>query len=330
MISNHFRVELDSEKMLTIARRCIDVEATTLMALNRALGPSFVEALALIHTSTGRVICTGMGKSSLIAQKIVATFNSTGTPAIFMHAGDAMHGDLGMMQRNDVVLCLSKSGETEELKKIIPLIKERGNPIVGIVGKENCYLAERSNTIILTPVHQEAEPNDLAPTASSMAQLAVGDALAACLIVLKDFQPSDFANLHPGGMLGKRLLLTVSDLIDQKNPPAVKLAETMKDVIFEISSKRLGATAVMNTENQVAGIITDGDIRRMLEKSQDWSRLRAHDIMSKAPKSIDHRALALDALGIMQKFNITQLLVMAGDQYVGMIHIHDLLKVGLA
>ena len=250
-------------------------------------------------------------------------------PAIFMHASDACHGDLGILQSDDVVVCLSKSGETEELKRLIPIIKKLGNPVIAIVARGDSYLAKASNLSIATPIAREADPNDLAPTASAMAQLAVGDALAACLISWKRFKANDFANLHPGGSLGKRLHLRVTDLLQGAEPPLVYTDACIKDVIFEISSKRLGATAVVDMTNNLQGVITDGDLRRMLEHNMDLTHIKAKDIMTSNPKTISPEAMAVDALKIMHEHNITQLLILKDHAYVGIIHIHDLLREGL-
>jgi len=305
------------------------VESTTLADLSRSIGESFVKSLALIASCKGRIIFTGMGKSSLIAQKIVATFNSTGTPAIFMHASEAFHGDLGILQRDDIVVCLSKSGETDELKRLIPIIKNMGNPLIAVVAQPQSYLAQMSDIVISTPIVREADPNDLAPTASTMAQLAIGDSLAVCLISLKSFEAQDFAHLHPGGSLGKRLHLRVADLLQPANPPVVNIHASIKDVIFEISSKRLGATAVLDNSDQLQGVITDGDLRRMLERNSDLTHLQAEQIMSSNPKTISPEIMAVDAIKMMHEYNITQLLILKDGKYVGIIHIHDLLREGI-
>lgn len=315
--------------MLSIARRSIEVEVTTLRDLHDSLDASFYRSLEIIHASSGRVICTGVGKSSLIAQKMVATFNSTGTPAIFMHAADAIHGDLGILQSGDVVIFLSKSGQSEELLRLVPIIKKMGLAIISIVANAESALALASDQVILTPIRREAEPNDLAPTASAVSQLAVGDALAACMITAKGFRSNDFANLHPGGTLGKRLHLRVADVAKFQDPPLVSVGDAIKKVIIEISSKRFGATAVVDKHHQLCGIITDGDLRRMLENRDDWTQLQARDIMTRSPKEVDKNALAIDALTHMHQFNITQLVITEQGKYIGIVHIHEILKEGL-
>lgn len=325
MNDNH----IEDQKLLELARAVVQQEAHALTTLAAGLGDSFGRAVRLIHRCRGRVIVTGMGKSALIGQKIAATFNSMGTPALFMHAADAVHGDLGMLQQEDVVLCLSKSGETAEVKTLVPFIRSRQLPVIGIVGHESSYLAQQADLVIITPIHREADLHDLAPTASTMAQMAVGDALAVAVASCKNFQPEDFALLHPGGTLGKRLHLRVRDLCARHEAPGVDLHASIHAVIMEISSKRLGATAVLDTQGQLSGIITDGDLRRMLEKTMQWQSLRASDIMSRQPRVVDIDALAWDALLTMRNHNITQLLVVEQEVYRGVVHIHDLLQEGL-
>jgi len=281
-----------------------------------------------IFESKGRVIVTGIGKSANIASKIVATFNSTGTPAVFMHAADAIHGDLGNIQNSDVVICLSKSGDTPEIKVLLPLIKNYGNKIIGITGNPDSFLGKNADFTINSYVEKEACPNNLAPTTSTTAQLVLGDALAVCLLNLKDFSSKDFAKYHPGGTLGKRLYLRVDDLVANNEAPKVAAESSIKDVIVEISEKRLGTTAVVEND-KVIGIITDGDLRRMLEKNTDFSKLTAKDIMSTNPIQVDSDTMAVSALDIMQKHDITQILVSENDKYKGVIHFHDLLKEGI-
>ncbi len=278
--------------------------------------------------SKGRVVVTGVGKSSLIAQKIAATFNSTGTPSIFMHAGDAIHGDLGIIQKEDIVLFLSKSGETAEIKVLLPLLKAGGNKLIAITGNMKSYLAIHADLVLNASVQKEACPLDLAPTSSTMAQMAIGDALAICLLNARGFTEKDFARFHPGGSLGKRLYLKVSDIYPMNAKPVVNPHDSIKKVIVEISSKRLGATAVLQN-GTLKGIITDGDLRRMLESGRPIDTIKAADIMTRTPRTIDRDALAIDALQIMKKNNITQLIVLSGKKFVGFIHLHDLLREGL-
>ena len=281
-----------------------------------------------IYESEGRVIVTGIGKSANIAAKIVATMNSTGTPAVFMHAADAIHGDLGNIQQNDVVICISKSGNTPEIKVLLPLIKNYGNKIIAITGNKDSFLGEHADHTLSSFVEKEACPNNLAPTTSTTAQLVIGDALAICLLNLKDFSSKDFARYHPGGTLGKKLYLRVSELAAKNEVPKVDKHAPVKDVIIEISKKRLGTTAVVEND-MILGIITDGDIRRMLEKSADINSLEAKDIMSANPISVNADTMAVNALDIMQKNNITQILVTEDGKYSGVVHFHDLLKEGI-
>jgi arabinose-5-phosphate isomerase len=277
----------------------------------------------------GRLVISGIGKSAIIGQKMVATFNSTGTPAIFMHAADAIHGDLGMVQEGDVVMIISKSGESPEIKVLVPLIRNLGNPLISMVGSLSSYLAIHADYVLNTTVPQEACPNNLAPTTSTTAQMVMGDALAVCLMEQKGFTSDDFAKFHPGGILGKKLYLRVSDLYPQNERPKVESDSVLKDVIVEITEKRLGVTAVVDKNDGLLGVITDGDLRRMLEKGGDFEKIRATAIMSPRPKTIDAAALAIDALDLMRKNNITQLLVVDDSTYVGVIHLHDLIKEGL-
>ncbi len=274
------------------------------------------------------MIVTGIGKSAIIAQKIVATFNSTGTPAIFMHAADAIHGDLGMIQRNDLVICISKSGNTPEIKVLVPLLKQSDNKLVALVGDTNSYLAKQAHWVLDTSVEVEACPNNLAPTTSTTAQLAMGDALAVCLLECREFTKEDFAKYHPGGSLGKRLYLKVGDLASQNEKPEVSSNASVKDVIIEITKNRLGAVAVVD-DGTLHGIITDGDIRRMLEKNNSIDGLQAKDIMSTSPKFINKDELAVNALDVLRQNNITQILVGTNTKFEGFIHLHDLLKEGI-
>src|SRR5690606_36039340 len=287
-----------------------------------------VKVVTEILKIKGRVIITGIGKSAIIAQKIVATMNSTGTPAIFMHAADAIHGDLGMLQAEDMVIAISKSGNTPEIKVLVPLLKQSKNKLVALVGDVNSYLAKQADYILNTTVEKEACPLNLAPTTSTTAQLAMGDALAVCLLESRSFNDADFAKYHPGGSLGKRLYLKVGDLSAQNEKPQVWLDDSVKVVLVEITKNRLGAAAVMNGD-QVAGIVTDGDIRRMIENFENISALTAKDIMGKNPFHIQKDELAVNALDLMRKNSISQLLVLDNDRYFGIIHLHDLLKEGI-
>jgi len=292
------------------------------------LDTDFENAVKFILNSKGRVIVTGIGKSANIATKIVATLNSTGTPAIFMHAADAIHGDLGIVQKDDVVICISKSGNTPEVKVLVPLIKNSHNKIIALTGNKDSYLAKNADFVLNAYVEHEACPNNLAPTTSTTAQLVMGDALAVCLLEMREFTSKDFAKYHPGGTLGKRLYLRVDDLVEKNEIPKVELNTNIRDVIIEISEKRLGTTAVVNHE-KIVGIITDGDIRRMLKNNQKFENLIAKDIMSKNPKTINSNAMAIDALDVMETHNITQILVVDDQKYVGVVHLHDLLKEGI-
>ncbi|MCA0931673.1 KpsF/GutQ family sugar-phosphate isomerase [Lutimonas saemankumensis] len=319
---------IKNKNILQTAKETILIEADAIKQLADLVSEDFENAVMCIYNSKGRVIVTGIGKSANIASKIVATMNSTGTPAVFMHAADAIHGDLGNIQKNDVVICISKSGNTPEIKVLLPLIKNYGNKIIAITGNETSFLGEHADYTISSYVEKEACPNNLAPTTSTTAQLVIGDALAICLLNLKDFSSKDFARYHPGGTLGKKLYLRVSEIAEKNEAPEVDKITPIKDVIVEISKKRLGTTAVTDN-NEIAGIITDGDIRRMLEKSTDISSLRAQDIMSIDPISVSSDTMAVNALDIMQKNNITQVLVTRDGKYAGVVHFHDLLKEGI-
>ncbi|PHS51825.1 MAG: D-arabinose 5-phosphate isomerase [Lutibacter sp.] len=310
------------------ATQTILSESKAIANLVNFLNDDFKNAVNFIHTSNGRVIVTGIGKSANIAAKIVATFNSTGTPAIFMHAADAIHGDLGIIQKNDVVICISKSGNTPEIKVLVPLIKSYGNKIIAITGNVQSFLGTKADFALSSYVEKEACPNNLAPTTSTTAQLVMGDALAVCLLELNNFSSNDFAKYHPGGALGKKLYLRVRDLIENNEIPQVLPATQIKDVIVEISKKRLGTTAVVEN-SKIVGIITDGDLRRMLKDNSDISHLMAKDIMSKNPKTIQVNEMAITALETMENNNITQILVEDDSNYVGVVHLHDLLKEGI-
>lgn len=312
-----------------VALRTIELEAQSIAGLALFINDDFEKTVNAIATGKGRVVVSGIGKSAVIAQKMVATFNSTGTPSIFMHAADAIHGDLGMVQQEDVVIIISKSGESPEIKVLVPLIRNFGNIIIGMVGSIESYLAKNSSLILNTTVEQEACPHNLAPTTSTTAQLAMGDALAICLMELKGFQSDDFAKFHPGGILGKKLYLRVSDLYAGNEKPKVLPGQSLKEVIVEMTAKRLGITAVVDPENNLLGIITDGDLRRMLEKSVAIDKIKAGDIMTTNPQSIGPDELAVDALDLLRKNEISQLAVVENGKYSGIIHLHDLIREGL-
>lgn len=319
----------DYSKIITTAKNTILTESSAIANLANFINTNFENAVKCIYSSKGRVIVTGIGKSANIAAKIVATFNSTGTPAIFMHAADAIHGDLGSVLEDDVVICISKSGNTPEIKVLVPLIKNYGNKIIAITGNIDSFLGKNADFTLNTFVEKEACPNNLAPTTSTTAQLVMGDALAICLLELKEFSSADFAKYHPGGALGKRLYLRVSDLIVNNELPQVSENESIVKVIVEISEKRLGVTAVVEN-SKIIGIITDGDIRRMLTKSTEINHLTAKDIMSKNPKTIQEDAMAIEALERMETNSITQILVTNHDNnYKGVVHLHDLIKEGI-
>ncbi len=309
--------------------RTIQLEAEAIAALQQMVNDDFEKAVRTVADSTGRLVVSGIGKSAIIAQKIVATLNSTGTPSTFLHAADAIHGDLGTIQQNDVVMVISKSGESPEIKVLIPLIRNFGNKIIGMVGSVNSYLAKQSHIILNTTVDQEACPNNLAPTSSTTAQLVMGDALAVALMQLKGFGSEDFAKFHPGGLLGKKLYLRVSDLYINNEKPKVGLSDSLKKVIVSISKNRMGATAVTDEENNLLGIITDGDLRRMLEKNSSLDNITAKEIMSFNPRTITPESMAVDALDLLRKHDITQLLVATDKKYMGIIHLHDLVREGL-
>jgi len=316
--------------ILQIAERVIQMEAAAVSGLLAQLEPGFPAAVEAIATSSGRVVVSGIGKSAAISQKIVATLNSTGTPAIFMHAADAIHGDLGMVQQDDIVLIISKSGNSPEIKVLLPLIRNFGNTLIALVGNIESDLAKRADILLNATVEQEACPNNLAPTTSTTAQLVIGDALAIALMETKGFSSDDFAKFHPGGTLGKKLYLRVQDLYPQNEKPAVTPDQSLKEVIMEISAKRLGVTAVIDNKKHLLGIITDGDLRRMLGKISNLEEVTAADIMTTGPKTIHADQLAVEALELMRNFSITQLAVVKEDhQYAGIIHLHDLIREGL-
>jgi arabinose-5-phosphate isomerase len=318
----------EDKSIKEIAVRTITEEGEAIVSLVHSINDDFVKCVVLILHSKGRVIVTGIGKSAIIGAKLAASLNSTGTPSIFMHAADAIHGDLGTIQKEDIIICLSKSGETPEIKILIPLLKLYGSSLIAIVGNPQSYLAKQADYILDATVKKEACPNNLAPTSSTTAQMVMGDALTVCLLECRGFTTSDFAKLHPGGALGKQLYLKVADLYINNQVPKVQLTDSIKTIILEISSKRLGATAVLD-HGELKGIITDGDLRRMLEKTTDFGSFTASDIMNLSPKTVGPDNLVVNALTIMRKNNITQLLVTDKDRYLGVLHLHDILKEGI-
>lgn len=317
------------EEIISIARETIELEALAISKLSQLIDEEFAKAVLYVYHSTGRVVVTGIGKSANIATKIVATLNSTGTPSIFMHAADAIHGDLGTITEEDIVVCISKSGDTPEIKVLVPFIQSRGNKIIAITSSRESFLGQRADYVMHAHVDKEADPNNLAPTTSTTAQLVMGDAMAMALLNLRGFSSQDFAKFHPGGALGKRLYLRVGDLSINNLKPQVDPNTSVKDVIIEISEKMLGVTAVV-AEGKIIGIITDGDLRRMLIKTDSINNLKAIDIMSANPKRIQENEMAVNALQVMEKNDITQLLVVdEQDNYAGIVHIHDLTKEGI-
>ena len=320
---------MNNDKIISAALRTIELETNAVNGLKEFIDADFVKAVLAIAESKGRLIVSGIGKSAIIAQKIVATLNSTGTPAVFMHAADAIHGDLGMIQPTDIVMVISKSGNSPEIKVLAPLVKSFGNTLIGMVGNTDSFLALNSDIVLNTTVDKEACPINLAPTSSTTAQMVMGDALAVSLMELKGFDSSDFAKYHPGGTLGKKLYLRVEELAAQNAKPKVLPTATIKEVIIEMTQKRLGAAVVVDAAENISGIITDGDLRRMLEKADSFEKLRAKDIMSVNPKTIAADILAVYALEEMRKHNISQLVVEDNKKYAGIIHLHDLVKEGI-
>jgi arabinose-5-phosphate isomerase len=317
------------ETIIQIALRTIEQQTQSIKDLAAYINNDFEKAVKAIAACKSRVVISGIGKSAIIAQKIVATLNSTGTAAAFLHAADAIHGDLGLVQQDDIIIIISKSGNSPEIKVLLPVIKNFGNTIIALVGNTESYLAKNCDIILNTTVQQEACPNNLAPTTSTTAQLVMGDALAVCLMELKGFGTDDFAKFHPGGMLGKKLYLRVDDLYKDNLKPSVKPTQSLKEVIVEMTGKRLGATAVVDDENNLLGVITDGDLRRMLESATTLDNVIAQNLMTANPKTIDADELAVDALDMMRKKEITQLVVTKQKKYLGIIHLHDLIKEGL-
>jgi len=320
---------MNVKAILDTAKRTIGLEAAAIDGLQAFLNDDFARAVELVYKCNGRLVVSGIGKSAIIAQKMVATFNSTGTPSLYMHAADAIHGDLGMIQTEDIVMVISKSGNSPEIKVLVPLIKNFGNPLIGLVGNLDSYLALQADIIINSTVSEEACPNNLAPTSSTTAQLVMGDALAVCLMELKGFTGADFAKFHPGGLLGKKLYLRVMDLSVQNQQPSVTPDTPLRETIISISGSRLGMTVVLDKDKEILGVITDGDLRRMLEKNTSLNGITAKDIMTPHPKTIPPEALAVEALDVLRKFDITQLVVAKQKQYLGVLHLHDLIREGL-
>jgi arabinose-5-phosphate isomerase len=319
---------ISDENIRKLAIETLTIEAESINGLKNSIDDDFVSSIHLIYKSKGRVIVSGIGKSAIIAQKIVATFNSTGTPAIFLHAADAIHGDIGIIQKDDVVICISKSGDSPEIKVLVPLLRNWGNKLIAIVGNPESYLAKNSDFILNTFVSKEACPHNLAPTSSSAAQLAMGDALAVCLLDYRGFSSKDFAKYHPGGALGKKLYLKVKDIYPNNSSPKVSPDDDIKKVILEITSNRLGAAAVIEN-GKIIGVITDGDLRRMMMNRQSIDGIKAKEVMNTNPKKTEKDTMAVDALSLMKQHNISQLLITDKEKYVGMIHLHDLVKEGI-
>jgi len=315
-------------KIREIALQTILIESQTIQKLSSAIDDSYESAVNAIFNSKGRLVVTGIGKSAIIGQKIVATMNSTGTAAIFMHAADAVHGDLGMIREDDIVLCISKSGESPEIKVLLPFVKSYSNQVIAIVSKPKSYLALNADHSIVIPIDEEADPNNLAPTASTTAQMVIGDAIAVSLLSMRGFTQQHFARFHPGGSLGKQLYTKVADLMSTTDLPHVAPSDNIRSIIVSISSGMKGVTAV-TSNNVVSGIVTDGDLRRMLEKEEDISAYTAADIMNPNPKTIASNTLAVDALQAMREHSISQLLVVDDGQYSGILHIHDLVREGI-
>lgn len=320
---------MDSSKIIASAKKTIASEARSIIDLSDFIDHEFEKAVNTISECKGRLVVSGIGKSAIVAQKIVATLNSTGTPSLFLHAADAIHGDIGMVQQDDIVMIISKSGDSPEIKVLVPLIRNFKNVIIAMTGNIQSYLANCADIILNSTVAEEACPNNLAPTSSTTAQVVLGDALAICLMEVKGFGSNEFAKFHPGGTLGKKLYLRVGDLFVNNEKPSVKTNFLLKDVIIEITKKRLGATVVLDNEDKLVGIITDGDLRRMLEKDITLSEVKARDIMTSNPKTIATEEFAVTALDLMRKKNITQLVVTNGNEYAGIIHLHDLIREGI-
>jgi arabinose-5-phosphate isomerase len=323
-------MEFSGIEILDAAKKVIEIESSTLLDMKNSLNENFIHCVQFISKIRGRVIVSGIGKSAIVGQKIVSTFNSTGTHSIFLHAADAIHGDLGMLKEEDIIICISKSGETSEIRVLLSILRGFGNIVVAMTSNEESYLAKNSDFLLYIPVKIEAEPNNLAPTSSTVAQMAMGDALASVLLMLKGFSPEQFAKYHPGGSLGKQLYLRISDLYKHNEKPHVKIDANLKEIIMIITSMRLGATAVIDDEQKIIGIITDGDLRRMLKTEFDIENVVAGKIMSVNPKTIQENSLAAHALEKMRTYSITQLIVSDENQkFLGFVHIHDILKEGI-
>jgi arabinose-5-phosphate isomerase len=332
MANRHLQLPLrpmSQPNLISTAQKTIRLEAESVAGLSQHIDDVFIEIVQLVHQTKGRLVVSGIGKSAIVAQKIVATFNSTGTPSLYMHAADAIHGDLGMVTEDDIVMVISKSGNSPEIKVLVPLIRNFGNKLIGMVGNMESFLARQADYVLNTTVSQEACPNNLAPTSSTTAQMVMGDTLAVCLMELKGFGAHDFARFHPGGTLGKKLFLRVSDLIADNEKPTVLPTTPLPETVIEMTEKRLGATAVVNEDGSLYGIITDGDLRRMLERRQPIQGVLAKDICSTQPKSIGPDAMAVVALDIMRTHDITHLVVAHNNQFIGILHLHDLVKEGL-
>jgi arabinose-5-phosphate isomerase len=314
--------------ILSVARQTVQLEAESLLGMLPFLDTSFEKVVRIVYDSPGRLVISGIGKSAIIAQKIVATLNSTGTPSLYMHAADAIHGDLGMIQPNDTVMLISRSGNSPEIKVLVPLVKNFGNTVIGMVGNLQSFLALQSDYVLNTTVSVEACPNNLAPTSSTTAQMVMGDTLAVCLMNMRGFTGEDFAKFHPGGSLGRQLYLQVKDLLMHNDVPQVAPNTPLRLVIGEMTKKRLGATAVVEENGSLYGIITDGDLRRMLEKNENLQAVQAKDICTRSPKTITPDALAVNALDILRRHDITQLVVVENGKYLGLLHLHDLIKEG--
>ena len=320
---------MDKKSIIEFAKEVIKLQSESINNISKYIDENFEKAIQIILKSTGRVVVTGIGKSAIIANKIVATLNSTGTPSIFMHAADAIHGDLGIIKRDDVIICISKSGNTPEIKELVPFIKMNNNQLIAITGDKSSFLAKNSSVILNSFVEVEVCPNNLAPTNSTTAQLVIGDAIAVTLVKIKGFTKNDFAKFHPGGNLGKKLILKVKDLVESSSIPSNKTNDSINEVIIEISEKMLGITAVLNKE-KIVGVITDGDLRRTLLNHKEIKNLTARDIMSVNPQIIDHESLAVEALELMRKHKISQLVTTKSDKYHGILHIQSLIKEGIA
>lgn len=322
-------MEMSKNSLKDLAISVIEEEAQAVKNLSKYIDDDFVDVLHAIFNSNGRLVVTGIGKSAIIGNKIVATLNSTGTPALYMHAADAIHGDLGMIQPNDIVMCISKSGNTPEIKVLTPLVKRMGNKLIAMVSNEDSYLAQQSDYLLKATIDKEACPNNLAPTTSTTTQLVIGDALAVCLLKMRGFSSEDFAKYHPGGALGKKLYMRVCDICDKSVRPFVKAEESIQNTIINISQNRLGATVVLDNSENLLGIITDGDVRRMIEKNKPLETFVAKDIMSMNPKMVDECELAVNAFRIMEDNKITSVVVMQDGKYIGLVHIHDILREGI-